>query len=47
MSNYADLMTHLGHKIEVANYANQNVSIECVTCSDVLLDYEKEGENNE
>ncbi len=43
MSDYADLMTHLGHKIEIANYADQNVSIECVTCSDVLLDYEREG----
>ena len=43
MDNYAEVMVHYGHKLEVANYANQNAAIECVTCSQVLLDYEREG----
>lgn len=41
VSNYADLMRHLSHKLEVANYANRNAAIECVTCSEVLIDFEK------
>ena len=40
-NNYADLMRHLSHKLEVANYANRNAAIECVTCSEVLIDFEK------
>ena len=41
MNNYVDIMEHFGHKLEVANYANRNAAIECVTCSQVLVDYEK------
>lgn len=41
MDNYADLMAHYGHSIVVANYANRNAAIECETCSQVLVDYEK------
>jgi hypothetical protein len=41
MKDYADLMTHYGHSLEVANYGNVNAAIECVTCSEVLLDYER------
>jgi len=47
MDNYADIMAHYGHKLEVANYASRNAAIECVTCSQVLIDYEREGESNE
>jgi hypothetical protein len=43
--NYTELMAHLGHQIELANYANENVAIECLECSEVLLDYDKELDN--
>ena len=43
MDSYADVMAHYGHNLEVANYANRNAAVECVTCSQVLIDYEREG----
>jgi hypothetical protein len=42
VNSYNDLMAHFEHKIEIANYASQNVSIECYDCSEVLLDFDKE-----
>ena len=39
-NSYNELNVHVGHKVQVSNYAEQNVSIECVTCSVVLADYE-------
>jgi hypothetical protein len=43
--NYADLRSHVGHEIVVATYdKDKNVAIECVTCFEVLLDYDNEGE---
>jgi hypothetical protein len=42
---YTELMAHFGHRIELANYANENVAIECLECSEVLLDYDKELDN--
>ena len=41
ITNYAEIMAHYGHKLEVANYADRNASIECVDCSQVLIDYDK------
>jgi len=40
--NYTELIAHLGHKIELADYANENVAIECLDCSEVLVDYDNE-----
>ena len=40
--NFNDLAQHNGHNIEVVIYAEQNASVECVDCYEVLLDYEKE-----
>lgn len=42
--DYQQLNAHLGHKIEVANYADENVALECVDCSEVLVDYTKKKE---
>jgi hypothetical protein len=46
MNSYNELVTHAGHTLEVAIYGGDaNAAIECVDCSEVLLDYENtEGE---
>ena len=41
-SNYKELKTHLGHKIVCISYGNDNISVECETCNEVILDYDKE-----
>jgi len=33
---------HVGHDIECVIYGEQNVSVECITCGVVLVDFEKE-----
>lgn len=40
-SEYSCLKAHLGHQIEVAVYGDQNVSIECLDCCEVLYSVEK------
>lgn len=41
--NYLELKNHLGHDIVCVEYANGvNVAIECETCNEVLLDYDKQ-----
>ena len=46
VSNYAELSAHLGHEVEVADYGNgQNIAVECIDCSEVILDYELEATN--
>ncbi len=40
-SNYEELKEHLGHKIVCVSYAEQNVSVECEDCNEVIIDYEK------
>ncbi len=46
--NFETLRVHLGHEIEVALYGDQNVAIECLTCNEVLIDFEKfEGDEAE
>jgi len=42
VNSYNELMVHFGQKVEVANYADRNVSVECYDCSEVLLDFDKE-----
>jgi predicted RNA-binding Zn-ribbon protein involved in translation (DUF1610 family) len=39
---YKDVMRHFGHDIVVTNYHNENVAIECETCNEVLLDFDKD-----
>jgi len=42
-SGYKDLLAHKGHKIECVTYGNaDNVALECVTCGEVLLDFDPE-----
>lgn len=47
-SNYAELLAHKGHKLEVVTYGIENdlanVAIECLTCNEVLIDFEAEEE---
>jgi hypothetical protein len=47
---FTELSRHYGHKIAVVQYGGEsgepvNVAIECDNCSEVLLDYEREGED--
>ena len=49
---FEELVEHIGHKIEVISYDKNgeriNVAIECETCGEVLLDFDKEkGEQKE
>lgn len=39
---YEDISRHLGHNIEVAVYGEANAAVECVDCSEVLLDRDNE-----
>ena len=48
MSNYDKVLSHLGHEIEVASYGdNENVAIECLTCMEVIVDYNQPEKENE
>ncbi len=40
-SNYDELVKHFGHKIVCVKYAEENVSIECEDCCEVIIDFEK------
>lgn len=50
--NYDSLKAHLGHKVVVVGYEAEheyendpeNVAVECETCGEVILDYDKEPE---
>ena len=45
MSNFDRVLSHLGHELEVAVYGdNENVAIECLTCMEVVVDYNQEEE---
>ena len=41
--SYEDLIHHVGHKIVCVTYGDPavNVAVECETCSEVLMDFEK------
>lgn len=46
-NGYRDLKLHVGHKIFVATYGGgDNIAIECMTCGEVLLDFNKPEEQN-
>ena len=45
-AGYFDLKAHIGHKIVVVGYGNPeeapvNVSVECETCGEVIIDLEQ------
>ena len=44
VSNFKELLAHVGHNIECVTYGNNddivNVSLECVDCDEVLLDFD-------
>ena len=49
VQTYKDLYMHRGHEIEVVSYTNyadksipHNIAIECIDCSEVLLDFDRE-----
>jgi len=42
-NNYEDLLRHKGHKIVCVSYGDDNnVAIECESCNEVLMDFDKE-----
>ena len=46
MSNFDRVLSHLGHEHEVAVYDdNENVAIECLTCMEVVVDYNQEDDD--
>lgn len=40
--NYTELVAHAGHDIVCVTYGDVNVAVECETCGEVLLDYDRE-----
>ena len=42
-ASFSDLVSHVGHEIEVVSYAGVNVAAECVVCGVVLLDFDADG----
>ena len=43
VTNYKELKEHKGHKIVCVSYGNDNISIECEDCKEVLMDFDKNG----
>lgn len=42
-SNYKDLCRHVGHEINCVRYGDDvNVAVECETCHEILLTFDKE-----
>lgn len=43
VDSYERLLSHVGHKFECVTYGpnNENVALECVTCSEVMMDFDK------
>lgn len=36
---YDRIKSHLGHRVEIASYANgENIAIECMECMEVIID---------
>jgi len=50
VTDYSDLIEHVGHTIECVVYSETqqhhpaNVALECLTCDEVLLDFDREEE---
>ncbi len=45
-TDYAELARHFGHEFTLAIYGeDQNASLECTTCYEVIISYDNEGDN--
>lgn len=43
IDSYEELQSHVGHTIECVGYADgRNVALECLDCSTVLMDFDRE-----
>lgn len=40
--NHKELSRHIGHDIQCVDYAGENVAVECHTCHEIILDYDRE-----
>lgn len=40
-NGFADLKGHVGHDIACVSYGDANVAVECETCGEVLIDFDK------
>ena len=42
VASYGDLANHLGHEFECVSYGEgENVALECVTCNEVMIDFDR------
>lgn len=41
--SFEDLKRHVGHNIKCVMYGSENVAVECITCDEVLLDFDRSG----
>lgn len=44
VNSYDQLLRHLGHEVSVTRYEEENVAIECFTCYEVLIDFDRESD---
>lgn len=46
VTTFEDLLDHVGHEFECVTYGEEpvNVALECVTCGEVMIDFDKEEE---
>jgi hypothetical protein len=44
-SCYQDLLRHVGHNVEVVEYAGLNVAVECTECNEILMDFDRYSED--
>lgn len=47
VANFKDLKAHVGHSISVVLYGDSNVTIECEDCNEILLDFDKYGDDTQ
>lgn len=45
VDNYAELVAHVGHDIDVVTYSGENAAVECNDCALVLVDFDRELES--
>jgi hypothetical protein len=47
--NFGDLREHIAHPVVVVGYGNPlvNVSVECELCDEVLVDFDREDDDEE
>jgi len=47
-NGYRDLKQHIGHELHMSGYGDEddweNVAIECLTCMEILLDFDRPDE---